>query len=83
MKKIKFFIQNLKFLLKNNADRDIVKLELDSKSLYSEEYKMVFKIKDNLCESKIVEENGHKIHSVNNGVMELKYVILLVMYYIH
>lgn len=68
----KIFHAEFEIPFKNNVDRDIVKLELDSKSLYSEEYKMVFKIKDDLCESKIVEENGHKIHSVNNGVMEIK-----------
>lgn len=68
----KIFETKLEASLKNDIDRDILKLEVDSKSMCSEEYKMVFKIKDVFCESKIIEEQGHKVHSVNNGVMEIK-----------
>jgi hypothetical protein len=55
-----------------NIDRDILSLEADSYITYSEENKMIFKISDNPCESNIIEDQGHKIYSLNNGVMEIK-----------
>lgn len=59
------------YLIKD-IDRDILNLEIDTDNIYTEENKMVFKIKDTCCDSKIIEEQGHKVYCVNNGVMEIK-----------
>lgn len=53
-------------------NKDIVTLEADCHALCSEESKLVFNVKDTLCESKIIEEQDHKVYSLNNGVMEIK-----------
>ncbi len=58
--------------LDRDVHRDVLTLEMDSKSMCLEEEKMVFKVNDVPFESKIVEEEGHKVFSVNNGVMEIK-----------
>ncbi|MCB2296905.1 GNAT family N-acetyltransferase [Clostridium tagluense] len=58
--------------LSHAIDRDILNLEIDTDNIYSEENKMIFKIKNNFCESKIIQEQGHRVYSVSNGVMEIK-----------
>lgn len=58
--------------LSKEVERDILNLEVDTDNIYSEENKMIFKIKDNSCNSKIIEEHGHRVYAVSNGVMEIK-----------
>lgn len=58
--------------LSKDMDRDILNLEIDTDNIYTEEKKMVFKVKDNCCDSRIIEDEGHRVYSVSNGVMEIK-----------
>lgn len=53
-------------------NREILMLEADSKRYMLEQKKMFFKIGNEKCVSKIVEDNGLKSHSVSNGLMEIR-----------
>lgn len=56
----------------DKAEKDILTVEADLNYVIREKKTVVFKIKDMLMKEELLEEEGHKVYSLNNGVMTIK-----------